>query len=300
MAAGMRYFFLQLFFICFCPCKITVQRYMNCVILQNFFSVCFIILNFSIRYRTPFGQSMHVCVSYIDTAGHTRMNNLLMRTDDGDIWTAETTGIVFAHIPIRFLTYTYQVEDDEGKVMRKEWDAVPRLFCLDVSRKYIFHDIWRDLSLQHYIYPLSSEREVQPVSSMPCFNRSVIFRVSAPQVGDGFSVAVLGSEPSLGVWNEMRYLPMRYIGDGDWMLTINAYAMTLPFEFKYVVVNDTTHDVVEWESGENRKAEVIRLEDGEQLVVYGGNLRTQCELVYRDEMLKRESKLKHEIRELYI
>lgn len=257
-------------------------------------------LNFSIRYQTPFGQSMHVWVNYIDKDGHARENNLLMHTDDGVTWTAETTGIVVTHVPIRYLTYRYQVEDDEGKVMRKEWDAVPRLYSLDVSRKYIFHDIWRDISLQHYIYPASRSREVQQVCSMPCFNRSVIFRVSAPQVGDGFSVAVLGSEPSLGVWNEMRYLPMRYIGDGDWMLTINAYAMVFPFEFKYVVVDDTTHDIVEWESGDNRKADVIRLEDGEQLVVYGGNIRTQCLLTYHDEMLGEESVLRHDIRELYI
>lgn len=284
---------------------------MNCVVLQNFFFACFINLNgfiylcnmklnFSVRYRTPFGQSMHVRICYIDKDGHARENNLLMRTDDGVTWTAETTGLVFTHVPIRYLTYRYQVEDDEGKVMRQEWDAVPRLFSLDVSRKYIFHDIWRDISLQHYIYPASRCREVQQVSSMPCFNRSVIFRVSAPQVGEGFSVAVLGSEPSLGVWNEMRYLPMRYIGDGDWMLTINAYAMIFPFEFKYVVVDDTTHDIVEWESGANRKADVVRLEDGEQLVVYGGNIRTKCVLTYHDEMLGEKSVLKHEIRELYI
>lgn len=284
---------------------------MNCVILQNFFPVCFINLNgiiylcnmklnFSIRYRAPFGQSMHVCISYIDKAGHTHENDLPMHTDDGNTWMAETAGIVFAHVPIRYLVYTYQVEDDKGKVMRKEWNAVPRLFSLDVSRKYIFHDIWRDLSLLHYIYGTNTLREAHPVSSMPCFNRSVIFRVSAPQVGDGFSVAVLGSEPSLGVWNELRYLPMRYIGDGDWMLTINAYAMMFPFEFKYVVVDDETHDIVEWESGGNRKAEVVRLEDGEQLVVYGGNLRTRCELTFQDEMLGRKSVLRHEIRELYI
>lgn len=257
-------------------------------------------LNFNIKYRTPFGQSMHVWISYIDKDGHTRENNLLMRTDDGVAWMAETTGIVLAHAPIRYIAYVYQVEDDDGKVMRKEWNAVPRLFSLDVSRKYIFHDIWRDLSLQHYIYPASHLREVQSVSSMPCFNRSVIFRVSAPQVADGFSLAVLGSEPSLGVWNEMRYLPMRYIGDGDWMLTINAYAMMFPFEFKYVVVDDTTHDIVEWERGDNRKADVVRLEDGEQLVVYGGNIRVKCELTYQDEMLGEKSVLKHEIRELYI
>lgn len=257
-------------------------------------------LNFSIRYKTPFGQSMHVCIRYIDKDGHVRDVNEPMRTDDGDTWTVETAGIVFTHVPIRYLVYTYQVEDDAGKVMRKEWNAVPRMFGLDVSRNYIFHDIWRDLSLQHYIYATSQEREAKQVGSMPCFNRSVIFRISAPQVHENCLVAVLGSEPTLGVWNVRRYLPMHYVGDGDWMLTINAYAMVFPFEFKYVVVDKATHDIVEWESGDNRKADVIRLEDGEQLVIYGGNIRTKCKLVYHDELLGIDDITNHEIRELYI
>ncbi len=257
-------------------------------------------LNFSIRYRTPFGQSMHVLIRYIDTDGHTRENDLLMHTDDGTLWQAETAGIVTAHAPIRYLVYAYQVEDDKGKVMRKEWSAVPRLIGLDTSRKYIFQDIWRDISLQHYIYPEKQQRETQPIGSMPYFNRSVIFRVSAPQVREGYSVAVLGSEPSLGVWNERRYLPMRYIGDGDWMLTINAYAMLFPFEFKYVMVDNATHDVVAWEIGANRKADVIRLENDEQLVVYGGNIRIPCELDFHDELLDHHDVMKNELRELYI
>ena len=69
-------------------------------------------LNFSIRYKTPFGQSMHVCIRYIDKDGHVRDVNEPMRTDDGDTWTVETAGIVFTHVPIRYLVYTYQVEDD--------------------------------------------------------------------------------------------------------------------------------------------------------------------------------------------
>lgn len=243
---------------------------------------------------------MHVCIRYIDVEGHKRESNLLMRTDDGLLWQAETGGIVFAHEPIRFFVYYYQVEDDHGKVMRREWNAVPRIYSLDATRKYIFQDIWRDLSLQHYIYPVKQKRKPTKISAMPYFNRSVIFRVSAPQVRDDRSVAILGSEAALGVWNEKRYLPMHYIGDGDWMITINASAMEFPFEFKYVVVDNKTHDVVEWEHGANRKAQVKRLEEGEQLVIYGGNVRSMCALSFHDELLDEAHTQKHEIPELYI
>ncbi len=258
-------------------------------------------LMFSIRYKAPFGQSMHVVVTYMDRDGRARESNLLMRTEDGVLWTTETTGPMPRHAaPVHSIAYVYRVEDDKGKVMRTEWAAVPRLYCLDSTRTYVFHDIWRDLSLQHYLFPPRTDRPPVPADSMPCYNRSVIFRVAAPHVPDGCEVAVVGSEPSLGVWNTMRYLPMRYIGSGDWMLTINAYAMTLPFEYKYVVVDSHTHDIVEWEEGDNRRTPVSRLEDGEQLVVYGGNIRTQCALTFHDELLDKKTTVKYGIRELYI
>lgn len=257
-------------------------------------------LMFSIKYKTPFGQSMHVVVNYLAEDGRMRPSNLTMHTDDGLLWTAETTGLLQRHAPIKALAYTYRVEDDHGKVMRAEWDAVPRLYNIDTSRSYIFTDIWRDLSVHHYLYLSRQERMVTALSALPCFNRSVVFRVSAPQVREGYEVAVLGSEPSLGVWNERRYLPMRYIGNGDWMLTINAYAMTLPFEFKYVVVDQQTHDIAVWENGENRQTALKSLDDGQQLVVYGGNLRVPCELSFHDEWLDKESTIEYEIRELYI
>lgn len=222
-----------------------------------------------------------------------------MHTDDGSLWMVETTGLLLSHVVLDSMTYHYQLEDNDGKVCRKEWDATPRFYIINPSNDYFFQDIWRDLSVTRYLYPLSKRKKFR-LDDIPQFNRSIIFRVSAPQVGDDQTVALLGSEPTLGVWKVMRYLPLHYIGDGDWMLSINAYALELPFEFKYVVVDNKTHDVVEWESGDNRKVEVSHLGDHEQLVIFGGNVRTKCKLSFHEELLDEEHTLEHEIRELYI
>lgn len=124
--------------------------------------------------------------------------------------------------------------------------------------------------------------------------------MSAPHVDDNHSVAILGSDPVLGDWNEAHYLLLHYIGDGDWALSINAQALKLPFSFKYVVVDNETRDVVEWESGWNRELDVDEIKNGMQLVIYGGNVRTKALLTYSDELLGEQHSIEHEISDLYI
>ncbi len=258
-------------------------------------------LQFSISYRAPFGQSVHVCLRYLDAGGHGRSLDLPMHTDDGTLWRLETTARLLPRQAVRYLAYHYQVEDDAGRLMRREWAAVPRLYCCDESRNYIFEDIWRDLSLQHYLFAVRRPRRpLMRLCDVPQFNRSVIFRVSAPHVPAGRSVALLGSDAALGAWSEKRYLQMYPVGDGDWMLSINAYALGLPVAFKYVVVDDHTHDIVEWERGDNRRTALRRLETGDQLVVYGGNVRTATTLTFHDELLNEDHTTDYDLRELYI
>lgn len=254
---------------------------------------------FEISYRAPFGQSMHVCLKYIDVEQHERQADLLMHTEDGNLWTVETMGSVVSHTPVRSIVYHYQLEDDDGKPLRSEFAGVPRFYVVDPTKNYHFCDIWRDLPLQTFLYP-PAKRKVTKMDTIPFFNESVLFRVSAPHVTDGQSVALLGSEPTLGAWSEKRYLLMRYVGNGDWMLSINAYALHFPFEFKYVVVDDKSHDIIAWEKGTNRKVNIKELKANEQLVIYGGLVRTKCRLACHDEWLGGDFEADHEIQELYI
>ena len=85
-------------------------------------------------------------------------------------------------------------------------------------------------------------------------------------------MAVCGSHPAIGSWNPSRYLKMEYAGQGEWMLSVNALGWVMPIEYKYVVTNADTHELLSWEEGDNRviNQEII---DGQVLVLHGGHLR---------------------------
>ena len=172
-------------------------------------------LSFSIQYGTQWGENLHIIIRYISADGTCKQYNLLMTTDDGTQWTLETAALESRQHPISTFTYYYQVEDGEGRVMRREWTQVPRTYPFDSSKSYILSDQWRDIPLQHHLYSsacrimngLPVGEEVQPIR-MPLYRKTILFRVSAPQLISGQSVALLGSHPTLGGWNPTRFLRM--------------------------------------------------------------------------------------------
>ncbi len=209
-----------------------------------------------------------------------------MQTEDGELWTLETSALMSRQHPLSHIQYHYQVENADDQVLRKEWDMVPRIYHFDATKDYVFPDEWRDRPLPMHLYSAAyqntqrssftvrrSPSTVQPLR-LPLFRCTILFRVSAPQLKTGQLVAVCGSHPAIGSWNTSRYLPMEYAGDGEWMLTVNAQGWLFPVEYKYVVVDAHTHELVSWEEGDNRvitDGEAVL--EGQVLVLYAGHLR---------------------------
>lgn len=243
-------------------------------------------LKFTIHYGTQWGENLHVVVSYLSADGTRKTANLLMQTDDGTTWTLETSAVESRQHPIASFSYHYQVEDEEGRMLRREWTMIPRTYHFDRSKSYVLSDLWRDIPIQYHLYSsaymttkgLTFDEQVHPLR-VPLYRKTILFRVSAPQLLKGQSLAIVGSHPALGDWNAARYLRMEYLGQYDWILSVNVDAVLLPLEYKYVVIDDATNTLISWEEGDNRTTEgllpsdISMVPDGTVLVAYGENLR---------------------------
>ena len=246
-------------------------------------------LKFTINYGTQWGQSLHVVISYMSIDGSVLKSNLLMATEDGVLWTIETSVIESRQHPVASFSYFYQVEDADGNVLRKEWTGVPRCYHFDSSKNYLLPDLWRDIPLQYHLYSSAyavtalgnSESHEVTAKRLPLYRKTIIFRVSAPQLRKGQSLAILGSHPALGDWNSARFLKMEYLGKFDWILSVNVDHVLLPLEYKYVIIDDETNALMAWEEGDNRTTEDLvsseqnAFPDGSVLVVYGESLRVK-------------------------
>ena len=232
-------------------------------------------LRFTIQYGTQWGESVHVVLNFYSQDGTIRTSNLLMQTQDGVNWTQETAVVESRQHPVSSISYAYQVEDGDGRVLRREWSEVPRTYWFDSSKNYVFDDQWRDMPLCAHLYTnayLTTKHaqhgETAEARRVPFYRKTALFRVSAPQLEEGQSLAILGSHPMMGSWSPVRYLSMEYIGQQDWLLSVNMDAVSLPIEYKYVVVDSKTHELVAWEEGDNRML-TEEIADGEVRVLYG-------------------------------
>ena len=245
-------------------------------------------LKFTIQYGTQWGQNLYVVITYRSNDGTEKSERLMMVTTDGMEWQLETTVLESRKHLISSFSYYYQVEDSDGNVLRREWDAIPRTYYFDSSKNYVMADQWHDVSLQYHLYSkaylttmgFADTSEVKALR-VPLYRKTVLFRVSAPQLQKGQSVAIIGSHPALGSWNTARYLVMENIGRFEWLLSVNVESVLLPLEYKYVIVDDDTHALVAWEEGDNRTtegllpADMSMVPDGTVLVAYGESLRVK-------------------------
>lgn len=241
---------------------------------------CRMKLGFNIKYITEWGENLYAVIEYVCSDGSVRHGDIPMGTKDGRHWTADTVVMESRRHPVVSFRYTYQVRNTEGTVLRREWDLLPRCIAVDSTYNYIMFDSWRDIPLQQHLYTdayITSVRgrhgeSVSPIN-LPLFRKTILFYVSAPQVVAGQAVALCGSHPALGSWNISRYLKMEYVGHTVWALSVDAFGMLLPFEYKFVVVDEKTGDLTAWEDGKNRCFSYCSIADGDTAVIDGGVMR---------------------------
>lgn len=247
-------------------------------------------LRFIIQYGTQWGENLYVAITYTSRDATEKVRRLPMTTDDGWHWVLETSAVESRQHPVETITYYYYVADADGVELRREWTGVPRTYYFDATKNFIMPDLWREVPLQYHLFSKAYQvtsglpaDETLHVQRVPLYRKTIIFRVSAPQLKRGQSVAILGSHPALGSWSPARYLRMEPLGLYEWQLSVNVDAILLPLEFKYVIVDDATHALLAWEEGDNRSVEGMlppeqtAVPDGTVLVVNGESLRVKEE-----------------------
>lgn len=239
-------------------------------------------LKFKIQYTTKWGESLWVEVTTCTVDGVRKTYSQRMNTEDGQWWAVEVAVMESRQRVFASLEYEYQVRNADNGIIRREWNMVKRSLPCENAHDYVMNDSWKDVPLMSHLYTLAciattgrqsvAGGELHP-QRLPLYRKTIMFRVSAPQINEGQAVAVCGSHPSLGGWSVSRYMKMTYVGRTIWTLTMNVDALYSDIEYKYIVVDESSHELLQWEGGENRHVEVGEMSDGEVVVLDDGTLR---------------------------
>lgn len=207
-------------------------------------------LTFSIDYRTVWGESVYVTGSIAELGNGSLKDAMRMECDGGSSWSCSLTLPDTANQ----FTYGYVVINDNGAV-RHEYGE-PRLFKpLKRVVAYKLRDSWQDAPADKPLYSsaftqgiFSRDRAVAESLKGGC----LILKVKAPFIDRNQVLAVSGSSDKLGQWDVAKAVELNDAGFPEWTVAIDINKEKAPFEYKFLVADKATHEVIAWEKGENR------------------------------------------------
>ena len=211
-------------------------------------------LVFNIRYRTKWGEVLKVAGNIPELGNDSEENALPLTTVDGDLW----TGHVATKIPAsRKLTYHYIVCSGD-KTVRSEWTGMTRVLCVQnrKDKTYTLRDSWKDIPECSVLFSsaftgawLGHDRDAALRQSRT--ERSIIIKAAYP-CRKSERLFISGSNEALGCWDTSKAIPMNSHNYPEWLVEIDADALTFPFEYKFICKDTATGETAVWESGSNR------------------------------------------------
>ena len=173
-------------------------------------------IHFEIDYHTQWGEHLVVIYS-VDGA---RAVKLSLETNDGMSWTAS------AKIPAsaRHIRHAYTVTDDNGRVLRTEFNRW-RIFHFNHRSEVYFSDAWADDTLPGFYHRVAFSQclmlppEVeQPRIEQASASSLLLLHAAPPPAGQVW--AVVGGSKAWGEWNAAKARPMQRTGTYEWCLPL--------------------------------------------------------------------------------
>ena len=210
---------------------------------------------FNIDYRTNWGESIYV-TGDIPALGTGNYANALKLTLEGD---EKWTGAI--DIPDAGATFSYKyivIRDD--KSVKEEWGKARHFECAAGADECCIYDRWQDQPFDKPFYSAAFTecifRHSEAATPVLPAAGNITLKVSAPMVGEGRVLAVAGACDALGNWEPSAALRMSHAEFPIWAINVPAAGIEGEVEYKFLILNEKTDEVIAWEGGDNRRLNV--------------------------------------------
>lgn len=228
-----------------------------------------ITLNFTIEYRTQWGEELRLIGSIPELGNNKIAQAIPLHTLDGKKWTCT---IKLTESKPQPINYTYLVFNN-NELTRQEWNETHRCLNLEKgqSTNYIIKDAWRTKPVHNFFY-CSAFKKVwlkrnTPYTTINKTHSGILIKAYAPNIKSNEVLAISGNQSIVGNWNPSTSLVMSDLGFPEWQQMIPLEEITFPLEYKFVVLDKTTNELISWENNPNRYLTDPKLEKNQSLVI---------------------------------
>ncbi len=193
-------------------------------------------IHFLLNYNTAWGESLVLC---------TAKKRFEMNYAGGGVWEATLKGSQIGAGDC----YTYIVMRD-GKPVRYEW-RTHQFAAPDKANTLTVRDRWIDRPQDSAFWSAAFKDIIfqrNPAKATKT-KGSLVLKTAAADIRPGQRLAITGSIKALGEWK--KAVPMDESDFPWWKIAIDAEGA---FEYKYVLTDAESGEIVLWETGPNRRA----------------------------------------------
>ena len=205
---------------------------------------------FRINYMTEWGQGVWISGSVKALGAWDTMNAFPMTYIGNGEWEATIT----FKSPKNF-EYKYLIKNSDHSLI---WEGGKnRQFLCDDFSKADIRDFWHPqindesvLFSKVFTGVLCKREKTEPVHAAPGTENAIRFSINAPRVSPNQSLAIVGNNVSLGIWNNP--VLMNDSNYPKWSVELDTKEFHFPVEYKYVIVDTKSGKIDIWEDGAER------------------------------------------------
>ena len=224
-------------------------------------------LTIRLPYHTNWGENLFVTGNIAALGDGNLDAAMAMTLVDPDTWQAE----VDVPDSIDAFDYGFMVRNAGGGI-RREWGKPHHYSRGNGLTRAIIFDHWHEMPWDKPYFSSAftdcinhrSTRQA-PAVALP---GTVTLQIAAPMVKPGQVLALVGENALLGAWEPRHAVRMSDNAFPVWEVVVNHRAVSRGEQYKFVVLDTETNEVVAWEGSDNRVFDVEPRQD-ESTVIAG-------------------------------
>ncbi|HOF99424.1 MAG TPA: 4-alpha-glucanotransferase, partial [Paludibacteraceae bacterium] len=210
-------------------------------------------IHFKIHFITQWGQSI---VLLVKNDNHDTPQRIEMNCGKNFEWTA----VIDIHSDTKELFYRYALENDSSTLEFEYGDFRQIKIDTEFSDVYI-SDNWRarygDSPFESSAFTDCLFKRNSLYAAPQVKDANLVLRLRCAQLEPNRHFAVIGNQDALGNWDVAKKIRLDESDFPVCSVALNATKFKFPLEYKYLIVDTATDEVLAWGGGPNRVVESV-------------------------------------------
>ncbi len=209
-------------------------------------------IHFNIHYHTEWGQTLYLIIYSPNSS--TKSDILAMKCVDKTHWVLEYSvdkpkNLIYKYA-IRNTNDTYENEFGSKRILElpKNQGSIDIIdtFRRPAGDSPFVTDIFKDCFFKRNYQTTKSKKQ-----------GNLLLQLNCAQIEADRYFAIIGNQEALGKWDVNRKVRLDETNYPLWEVELDASELKFPVEFKFLIVDATTDEVLAWGGGPNRRIESI-------------------------------------------